>query len=106
MSITLKDGFVLTDEMIEEIADKAERGELPGKPGRFIIAPPGRPRLSDEELVTIAFKVPASRRDQIDAAAASKGQTRSEFLRDVLEQALTAEQPPVTATPGLSPVPA
>lgn len=73
---------------MDKIAEDAERGILPGKPGRFIIGPPGRPRLSDEDLVTIAFKVPRSSRDQLDEAARAKGQRRSDFLRDALEAAL------------------
>lgn len=86
--VVLSDGTVLTEEMMDKIAEDAERGILPGKPGRFIIGPPGRPRLSDEDLVTIAFKVPRSSRDQLDEAARAKGQRRSDFLRDALEAAL------------------
>lgn len=29
-----KSGFVLTDEMIEEMVEQAERGIYPGKPGK------------------------------------------------------------------------
>ena len=86
--VVLSDGTVLTEKMMDEIADRAERGILPGKPGKFLVGPPGRPRLSDEDLVTIAFKVPRSRRDELDRAASSHGQKRSEFLRDALEAAL------------------
>lgn len=88
MEYRLKDGTIITDEMIEELAEDIEKNGLPGKPGKFLVGPPGRPRLSDEDLVTIAFKVPRSRRDELDRAASSHGQKRSEFLRDALEAAL------------------
>ena len=88
MEYTTKSGFKFTDEMIEEWAEQAERGNYPGKPGKFIVSPPGRPRLSDEELVTIAFKVPKSYRDLLDQRAAANNETRSQFMREALEAAL------------------
>lgn len=86
--VTTKGGTVLTVEMMDEIAENAEKGILPGKPGKFLVGPPGRPRISSEDLVTVAFKVPSSKRDQLDRAAKARGQKRSEFLRDALEAAL------------------
>ena len=83
-----KDGTVITDAMIEELGEAVERDGLPGKPGKFLVGSPGRPRISDEDLVTVAFKVPASKRDQLDRAAKARGQKRSEFLRDALEAVL------------------
>ena len=88
MEYKTKSGFVLTEDMIEELAAQAERGEYPGEPGRVVVAPPGRPRLSEEELVTVAFKVPRSYRDRLDERAASRHETRSQFLRHALEVAL------------------
>jgi hypothetical protein len=88
MAYRLSDGTILTDEQIDELADRAERGDLPGKAGKLLVAPPGRPRMSDEDLVTIAFKVPRSRRDELDRAAAAKCESRSEFLRHALDAAL------------------
>ncbi|WP_167145825.1 CopG family transcriptional regulator [Actinomyces sp. ZJ308] len=82
-----KSGATLTDEEIESLAQAAERGNYPGTPGEFIISP-GRPRISDEELVTIAFKVPRSHRDALDRKAEARGETRSEFMRETLEKAL------------------
>ena len=88
MEYKLKDGSVITDEMVEELGEAIERDGLPGKPGKFLVGPPGRPRISSEDLVTVAFKVPSSKRDQRDRAAKARGQRRSEFLRDALEAAL------------------
>lgn len=82
-----KSGATLTDDEIECLGQAAERGEYPGTPGEFIISP-GRPRLSDEELVTIAFKVPRSHRDALDRMAEAQGETRSQFMRETLEKAL------------------
>lgn len=88
MEYRTKSGFVLTEEMIEELAERAERGEYPGQSGKAIVAPQGRPPLCDEELVTVAFKVPRSYRDRMDEKAASLHETRSQFMRHALEAAL------------------
>ena len=88
MEYTTKSGFTLTEEMIEELAEAAARGDYPGKPGKIIVAPKGRPKLCDEELVTIAFKVPRSIRDRLDESAAERNESRSQFLRNTLEKAL------------------
>jgi hypothetical protein len=88
MPYRLADGTVLPDEQIDDLAEKVEHGELPGKAGKLLVGPPGRPRISEEELVTIAFKVPRSRRDELDRAAAARNESRSEFLRDALDAAL------------------
>ena len=91
-----KNGARLTDEDIEHLAEAAERGDYPGVPGAFVVAPPGRPRISEEELVTIAFKVPRSRREALDREAKACGRTRSQLIREVLERALarTADESP------------
>ncbi len=84
-----KSGATLTDDDFERMAEEAERGEYPGVVGTWLIRPQGRPRISEEELVTIAFKVPRSERDELDRRAASLSLTRSQFMRDTLEQILT-----------------
>ena len=91
MEYRTKSGHVLTEDMIEELAEAAERGDYPGTAGKVLIAPPGRPRISSEDLVTIAFKVPRSYRDRLDGKAAANHQTRSQFMRDALELALNEE---------------
>ncbi|MBR2834353.1 MAG: hypothetical protein IKE43_01365 [Coriobacteriales bacterium] len=83
-----KSGAVLTDEDFDRLADEAELGNYPGKPGAWIIRPQGRPSLSDEELVTITFKVPRSQRDAVDREALIHNETRSQFMRRTLEAAL------------------
>lgn len=84
----IKGGYTLTDEDFERMAKEAERGEYPGTPGTWVVRPQGRPPLADEELVTVAFKVPRSQRDALDRKAASRNETRSQFMRDALDKAL------------------
>ena len=86
----LKDGHVLTDDDFEALAKRAEVGDYPGTPGTWIVRPQGRPSLSDEDLVTIAFKIPRSQREVLDQKAASRNETRSQFLREMLGKALAA----------------
>lgn len=85
---TTKSGAVLTDEDFERMADEAQRGEYPGEPGAWIVRPQGRPSICEEELVTVSFKVPRSQKEAIDRAAKGRGETRSQFMRSALEQAL------------------
>lgn len=79
MEYTLKSGAVVTDDDLARIADAFERGEFPGKPGKIAI---GRPRLSQEPLEVISFKVPHSMAQTINRAAKATGESRSSFLRD------------------------
>lgn len=61
MEYKLKGGVTLTDADFERMADEAADGRYPGEPGEpgaWVVRPQGRPTLSDEELVTITFKVP------------------------------------------------
>ena len=89
MEYKTKSGYVLTDEMLEELGDAISRGEYPGKIGRVIVAPVGRPPLyPNDELVTVAFKIPRSFRDRLDNEAKKKSESRSELLREILNNAL------------------
>jgi len=91
MEYKTKSGFVLTDEALEKIAEACERGEFPGTPGEYLVAPPGRPQLCpSEDLVTIAFKVPRSRRDLLDEKSVAEKVTRSQLMRKILDDALIA----------------
>ena len=88
MEYKTKSGYVLTDEMLEELGNAISRGEYPGNVGTVIVAPVGRPPLyPDDELVTVAFKIPRSFRDKLDNEAKKKSESRSEFLREVLSKA-------------------
>ena len=87
MEYKTKSGYVLTDEMLEKLGDAISRGEYPGSAGKIIVAPVGRPPLyPDDELVTVAFKIPRSFRDKLDKEAKKKSESRSEFLRGILSK--------------------
>jgi hypothetical protein len=89
MEYKTKSGHIITDEMLERLGDDCEKGQYPGSPGKFVVAPVGRPQLCpSEDLVTVAFKIPRSQRERLDAKAAQQDATRSEFLRDVLTEVL------------------
>jgi hypothetical protein len=84
-----KSGYVITDEMLESIGDAFERGEYPGTPGEFIVAPVGRPPLCPkDDLVTIAVKVPRACRDLLDKQAKEANASRSQMMRKILDKAL------------------
>ena len=75
MEFKLKSGKVVTDEEIRQMAEAIENGELPGAWSGEVVR--GRPRLSNEPLVTIPVKFPQSVVDQIDA----RTNNRSDFIR-------------------------
>ncbi|MBW3094358.1 CopG family transcriptional regulator [Bifidobacterium sp. 64T4] len=88
MEYKLKGGVTLGDDDFERMSDQAAKGDYPGAPGEWVVRPQGRPALSDEELVSITFKVPRSQRDALDAKAESCGKTRSQFMREALNKEL------------------
>ena len=75
MKYKLKSGAVVTDGDIEFMVEAIERGDLPGEwTGEVVV---GRPRLSDEKLITVPVKFPASVVAQIDRVS----KNRSDFIR-------------------------
>lgn len=88
MDYRLKNGEALTDEEIERLSEEASCGQYPGEPGEWIVRPQGRPRLAEEDLVIIAFKVPRSQRVAVDDLASARGKTRSQLMRDLIAAAL------------------
>ena len=92
MEYTLKSGRVITDAEIEAMAVAAESGALPGQWSGGVVV--GRPRLADEPLDVISFKVPHSTALAIKRAAEQEGESRSAFLRkaalDRVENVLAA----------------
>lgn len=89
-----EDGTLVTDEMLSELEAQASRGELKFD-GPITYGPPpdppsvGRPRLADEELEVVSFKMPKSMSNLIKLAAKKAGSSRSAFLREAaLEKAV------------------
>lgn len=90
MEYEMKGGYRLTDEDFDKLGEACEQGDYPGTPGEWVVRPQGRPSLCDEELVTIAFKVPLSERSALDSKASSEGKSRSEYLRGLIEEDLAS----------------
>ena len=79
--------FGVTDEQLDSLAADYEAGDWKGRLGPVV---QGRPRLYEEERRTISFRIPASRLQAIDAHAERHGKSRSEFLRQAIDDALLA----------------
>ncbi|WP_055426728.1 ribbon-helix-helix protein, CopG family [Bifidobacterium aesculapii] len=77
--------FSVTDEQLNHMAAEYESGDWEGGVGSVV---PGRPRIYDEEMETISFRLPKSRVNAIDAKAKRNGETRSQFLRQAVDDAL------------------
>ena len=88
MDYKLKGGTTLNDADFERMSNEAANGQYPGEPGKWIVKPQGRPRISDEELVSVTIKLPRSQRDALDKKAASLNETRSQFMRKTLDKEL------------------
>ncbi len=88
-TFTLANGKTYDEGYFEKLSNEAAQGNYPGTPGEWVIRPQGRPKLSEEELVTIAFKVPASQRERIDVLAKRENKTRSQFIRSIVNSAIS-----------------
>ena len=86
MDITTISGKVITDDMFDEMAKEYEDGTFKGKFGKTIM---GRPSIANEEVRSVAFRLPISKIAAIDECARRKGTTRSEFFREIVNEALT-----------------
>ncbi len=81
------DGTLLTDGMLDELAEEYENGAWEGH-GKVS---PGRPRIYDEDMETVSFRLPKSRIFAIGAVAKSRGESKSEFIREAIDAALLAQ---------------
>ncbi len=89
MEYRTKSGKVLTDAAIELMGLECESGNYQGVAKKIVVSPVGRPKIyPNEELITVAFKLPRSYRDRLDTLAKSKNETRSEYLREILGEVL------------------
>jgi predicted DNA binding CopG/RHH family protein len=80
--------FDVTDEQLDTRAAEYESESWDGM--RFGKIIQGRPKLYAEELKTITVKVPASRIAAIQNAASKSGMSRSEFVRQAIDNELIA----------------
>ena len=84
MQYELQSGAIVTDEDIDYLAEAIAKGNLPGKWTGAVTQ--GRPRLSNERLVTVPVKFPESVVAQIDKRTSN----RSEFIRKAVAAQLHA----------------
>lgn len=82
----LEKRFGFTEEQLNAMAEPFERGEWPE--GKTI--PLGRPRLAEEEVRTVTFKLPLSQIRALDDLAKASGMTRSEAIRNAVKHELAA----------------
>ena len=78
-------GVPLTDELLDDLAEEYEKGIWKGHSGGVRL---GRPRFGDERLVSISLKISPSSLASVDKKAEEQGESRSDFLRDVIDKAL------------------
>ena len=78
----------LAADQIESIAQEFENGTWKGPVRRV---PIGRPRIFDEELVTVSFRMPKSRALALRQLAQKLGRSRSTLIRSTLEDLLAKE---------------
>ena len=83
MRLRTEDESVVDEALIDELAQQWDGGEVLG------VGDPvkrGRPRMSDEPLVMLSFRVPESKAKDISQAAQACGLSRSAFLRKVVTE--------------------
>ena len=84
MGFEADNGTVLTDEMLDKRAEEYEDGTWSGH-GEVAM---GRPRLYDEDMGTVSFRLPCSRIRAVDAAAKRQGESKSDFFRRAIDREL------------------
>lgn len=82
-----KSGKPITDEMIEELADEAERGYEPGQL-RNLKRGPGRPPLGDAAKSVESVRLDPGLRADAAKRAEADGVTVSEVIRRALSEYL------------------
>ena len=80
-------GVILTDELLNELAEEYEKGTWEGHSGGVRL---GRPRFGDEKLVSISLKISPSSLAIVDKKVEEQGGSRSDFLRDAIDKALVS----------------
>lgn len=87
MDYIAMNGTALTDELLDSMAAEYEGGTWGGH-GEVSR---GRPRIYDEDMETVSFRIPKSRIAAIEAVAKKNGESKSDFFRNAVDQALLAQ---------------
>lgn len=77
----------MTEEELEREAAQFESGAWEGGLRSISV---GRPRLYDEDMGTVSFRLPASQQQAVAAASERLGISRSEFFRNAIDHELMA----------------
>lgn len=80
--------FGVTDAELDEWARPFEDGTWDGVVTDVRM---GRPKLFDEDMQTVSFRLPLSRQEAVEAACKERGMSKSEFFRQAIDRFL-AEQ--------------
>ena len=86
MEYRAENGAIVTDEMLDRMAEEYENGTWSGH-GKVA---QGRPRIYDEDMETVSFRIPKSRIAAIEVVAKKRGESKSEFFREAIDMALLA----------------
>lgn len=86
MGFKAADGTVLDDATLDAMAKEYEDETWSGA-GEVS---PGRPRLYDEDMETVSFRLPRSRISAIEAVTKKSGMSKSEFYRRAVDRELIA----------------
>ena len=86
MEFKTADGTVLNDSALNAMAKEYEDGTWSGV-GEVTM---GRPKLYDEDMETVSFRLPRSRIAVIEAVTKRKGMSKSEFYRQAVDRELLA----------------
>lgn len=84
MDVRDKSGDVVTDERFDAMAEEYESGTWSGI-GEITM---GRPKLYDEDLETVSFRLPKSRIAAVEAVAKKRGESKSDFYRRAIDKEL------------------
>lgn len=87
MEYELKNGSVVDDDMLEEMAAEWEGGEWEGHLENVVV---GLPRQDADDLATVSFRLPRSRVAAVEAATKSHGISKSEFYRRAVDRELAS----------------
>ncbi len=79
-----KNGNIITDDQFDAMAEEYENGTWSGI-GEVTM---GRPKLYDEDLETVSFRLPKSRIAAVEAVAKRRGESKSDFYREAVDRAL------------------
>lgn len=86
MRYELDNGEILTDADLEGEAAEYEAGVWKGGLTHLRI---GRPHICDEELGTVTFRAPLSKIAAMELKAQEKGVSKSQFMREALDRAVS-----------------